>query len=100
MWKNQHSNFEFLNGISKDERVMMNNFEAANRLLNNGEQPLDKKYPTFRQKLDLFFIDYDFIPLLVQESYLNSFGDRSSLDDLELMAESSDMISLSDQMNL
>ena len=79
---------------------MMNNFEAANRLLNNGEQPLDKKYPTFRQKLDLFFIDYDFIPLLVQESYLNSFGDRSSLDDLELMAESSHMISLSDQMNL
>jgi hypothetical protein len=81
MWKNQHSDFgkNFLAGISKDESVMMNNFESANKLLNNGEVPLNIKYPTFRQKLDLFFIDYDFIPLLVQESYLNSMGDRDSM---------------------
>ena len=102
MWKNQHSNFgkEFLQGISKDERVMTNNFEAANKLLNGGIEPLDIKYPTFRQKLDLFFIDFDFIPLLVQESYLNSMGDRDSLEDLETMAEASDMISFSDQLNV
>ena len=52
---------------------MINNFDAAHRLLNCGEKPLDAVYPTFRQKLDLFFIDYEFIPLLVQEAYLNSF---------------------------
>lgn len=67
MWKNNSVNFS-----SKDESVMINNFDAAHRLLNCGEKPL-VKYPTFRQKLDLFFIDYDFIPLLVQECYLNSF---------------------------
>jgi len=54
-----------LNKISKDESVMIGNFDAAHKLLNCGEKPLDEKYPTFRQKLDLFFIDYDWIPLLV-----------------------------------
>ena len=50
MWKNQHSDFgkNFLAGISKDEGVMINNFDAANKLLNNGEVPLNNKYPTFR----------------------------------------------------
>ena len=27
---------------------------------------------SFRQKIDLFFIDYDLIPLLIQENYLSS----------------------------
>jgi replication factor C subunit 1 len=71
MWKNQGG--DHLNSVSKDESVMINNFEAANKLLNHGTISLNRKYPTFRQKMDLFFIDYDFIPLLVQESYLNSF---------------------------
>ena len=44
---------------------MINNFDAAHRLLNSGEGGLDKKYPTFRDKLDLFFVDYDWVPLLV-----------------------------------
>ena len=44
---------------------MITNFDAAHKLLNCGEVPLEKKFPSFRSKLDLFFIDYDFIPLLV-----------------------------------
>ena len=44
---------------------MINNFEAAYRLLNTGAVPLDDKYPKFQQKLDLFFIDNDWVPLLV-----------------------------------
>lgn len=55
----------FLKNISKDESVMINNFDAAHRLLNHGQQNLNLKYPQFRQKLDLFFIDYDLIPLLI-----------------------------------
>ena len=58
--------------MKKDEKVMINNFDAAHRLLNSGEGGLDVKYPTFRDKLDLFFVDYDWVPLLVQEGYLNS----------------------------
>jgi hypothetical protein len=44
---------------------MINNFEAAYRMLNHGRVSLNDKYPTFRDKMDLFFIDYDWIPLLV-----------------------------------
>ena len=78
---------------------MINNFEAAYRLLNNGQVPLDKKYPKFHQKLDLFFIDNDWVPLLVQESYLNSMGQRDSMDDIEAMALASEFISTGDTIN-
>ena len=75
---------------------MINGFDAAYRMLNCGEKPLDDKYPLFRQKLDLFFIDYEWIPLLIQDSYLNSFQNRNGMEDLEAMAEASDMISMGD----
>ncbi len=66
MWKNtQMSDKSFLRNISKDESVMISNFDAAHRMLDHGKNSLDDKYPTFRQKMDLFFIDYDLIPLLV-----------------------------------
>ena len=54
---------------------------------------------TFREKLDLFFIDYDFVPLLVQENYLTSFGNRMSPDDVEKMAMAADFISFGDEIN-
>jgi len=86
----------FFKNIAKDEMVMINGFDAAYRMLNSGEKPLDDKYPLFRQKLDLFFIDYEWIPLLIQDSYLNSFQNRKEIEDLEAMAEASDMISIGD----
>jgi replication factor C subunit 1 len=89
----------FLRNISKDESVMINNFDAAHRLLDHGKNSLNVKYPFFRQKVDLFFIDYDLIPLLIQENYLNSMGDRKTLDDIERMADASDFISLGDSVS-
>ena len=57
-------------------------------------------YPTYRSKLDLFFIDHDFVPLLVQESYLTSFGtDRDSMEDLQKMADAAELISVGDLIN-
>ena len=38
---------KFLAGSHKDEKVMINNFEAAYRLLNNGAVSLETKYPKF-----------------------------------------------------
>lgn len=38
---------KFLTATAKDEKVMINNFEAAYRLLNNGQVPLERKYPRF-----------------------------------------------------
>ena len=64
--------------MGKDEKLMVNNFEAAYRLLNHGRTNLNLKYPTFRDKLDLFFIDYDWVPLLIHDSYLCAMGGRNS----------------------
>jgi hypothetical protein len=52
---------------------MINNYDAAHRLLNHGNVSLDKRYPNFRNKVDLFFVDFEWVPLLIQESYLGSF---------------------------
>jgi hypothetical protein len=79
---------------------MISNFDAAHKLLDHRKRSLNLSYPEFRQKLDLFFIDYELVPLLVQENYLNSMGDRSSLYDVESMALASDYISLGDSVNI
>jgi len=66
MWKNQSvSDSQFFKKVAKDDAVMIGNFDAAHKLLNCGETSLETRFPTFRSKLDLFFIDYDMIPLLV-----------------------------------
>ncbi len=49
MWKNtQMNDNSFLKKISKDESVMINNFDAAHRLLDHGKNNLNIKYPQFR----------------------------------------------------
>lgn len=103
MWKNQDVNYgaSFMKNIAKDEKVMINNYDAASRLLDCGNPTFQKNYPTFRSKLDLFFIDHEFVPLLVQESYLNAFNDDArSMRDLEKMALASEMMSVGDQANI
>ena len=47
---------------------MINNWEAANRLLNCTTGPYNRRIngkPNYKQRLDLFFIDHSFIPLLI-----------------------------------
>ena len=48
MWKNKQLSSGELSQIIKDERVMINNFDAANRILNHGSKNLNINYPTFR----------------------------------------------------
>ena len=49
------------NYIKKDQACMINGLEAAGRILNSQQfKPLGK-----REKLNLFFIDFDLIPLLI-----------------------------------
>ena len=45
---------------------MLSNFDAATILLN----PVKRESYTQRQLIDLFFVDYDLIPLLIFENYL------------------------------
>lgn len=78
---------------------MINNFDAAHRLLNHGGKNLNERYPRFRDKLDLFFIDHEWVPLLVQDNYLNSMERRDSIADINAMADASEFISLGDSLN-
>ena len=55
----------FVEKTKKDAKVMMTNYDAAWKLLNSGEGGLNTKYPSFNDKLDLFFIDYDWVPMLI-----------------------------------
>lgn len=94
LW-NVHGSQAFSAVGMKDDKVMINNFEAAYRLLNISEG----RYKSFREKLDLFFVDHEWVPLLVQESYLTSFEKRSSLDDLKALADAAESVSLGDTLN-
>ena len=96
MWKNQKFDVKT---AGKDESVMINNFEAGTRLLNFDVQ--QRLYPKFPQKVNLYFIDYDMVPLLVQDQYLNAMYDqKTDLDTIERMAEASEFISLGDTLNI
>jgi len=54
-----------MKSITKDETVMLSNFDAGLRLLNTGDPKIEASYREFRKKMDLFFIDYEMVPLLV-----------------------------------
>lgn len=72
---------------SKDTHVMVNNFEATSKLLNSSGLNI-------KDRQDLFFIDYELIPLLVHENYLLGFSDSPS--SLSKMAQAADSIALGD----
>lgn len=66
-----------------------------------GDMQMLRKYPTFRDKQDLFFIDYDLVPTIVQENYLSSMQNyKNELEDIERMADAADFISQGDLLNL
>lgn len=70
---------------------MLTGNHAAGKLLNYA----GTENQTIKDKLDLFFVDYDLIPLLVQESYLRCFDEHShSQNDLKALSRAADSISL------
>ncbi len=71
---------------------MLNPFEAAAKLLNRR----DNQNMKFSEKLNMFFVDFDMVPLIIHENYLSTYGATRSPDDVQKMAESADYISLGD----
>jgi DNA polymerase III delta prime subunit len=78
-----HKRSPFTQLNKKDISVSTSNFEAAAALLSK------KAFP-YQEKVDLFFVDYDLIPMLVQENYL------TGQTELDRMAEAADQIALGD----
>jgi replication factor C subunit 1 len=84
------NSLEFYNGVDscdKDSTLRMDMFSSTQRLLNNKHLSLD-------DAANLVFVDYNMIPLMVQEAYLAA--SRNSLDNAVLAA---DFISNGDIMN-
>jgi replication factor C subunit 1 len=69
--------------------VFLNNFNAATKLLKGSEI----RNLIFKEKMDLFFIDYDLVPLLVYENYLDAIQNEENL------LEIADYIAFSDTLN-
>ena len=104
LWARTHKTIKFsdLTGSGqkmegKDEVVMLTNFDAAKELLNSKSKSLP-----FRNLLDLYFIDYDLIPLLIYENYLSTFPSqnyKNKIDELESISLAADCISESDVLD-
>jgi len=85
-----------LRELSKDASTMMTPFDACKKLLNSSEC----SRLTFRERLDMFFVDHSLVGLLVQENYLRAV--EKKVTDAELLqrcAYSADLITISDMMN-
>ena len=84
----------------KDTSVLLNNFQSAGKILN----PLEMKSLSHIEKMNLYFIDPDFIPLLVQENYLKCFKAEESekskkLEQLYNISQAADSISYADTLD-
>lgn len=91
LWARNHSELTDLEAkastdlSSKDTNIMINNFEAASKLLSSSSSlNLD-----LQKRQDLFFIDYDLIPLIIHENYLSGFQNTPlSLSNMSQAADS------------
>lgn len=79
----------------KDHHVMISNFDAAAKILKREEMEKLR----FRDRLNLFFIDPELIPLLIHENYLSAMGCNTESKNLERMTEASEAIAFGDVLN-
>jgi replication factor C subunit 1 len=100
MWAKYSSEMSYMQAkqstmsTGKDAHIMINSFEAASKLLRKSDQ----KSLTQKEKMDLFFIDYDLVPLLIHENYLQAFGSNDK-EAVFRMADAADSIAFSDVLN-
>jgi replication factor C subunit 1 len=78
---------------NKDESLRLNPFSAT--------QEIFKRDVSFEARNEAYFVDYDLMPLMVQENYIQSImNNRTSSDEnLEAAMHASEFISESDLLN-
>ena len=62
--------------FGKDKAVTVSNFDAATILMNSDQ----RRNKSYKELIGYFFIDYDLVPLLVQENYLSAAGNNRDCD--------------------
>ena len=82
--------------VKKDKSVTVGSFDITKILLNKNES----LKLNFGQKLDLFFVDFDLIPGMIQENYINTAkinnNSPDKIESLQKIIEGMDHISFSD----
>eukprot|EP00931_Biecheleriopsis_adriatica_P086646 TRINITY_DN61268_c0_g1_i1.p1 TRINITY_DN61268_c0_g1~~TRINITY_DN61268_c0_g1_i1.p1 ORF type:complete len:877 (+),score=205.35 TRINITY_DN61268_c0_g1_i1:136-2631(+) len=87
---------ERLKQCSKDQSVMMGPFEACKKLLNASEAVQH----SFGERLEMFFVDYSLVGLLVHENYLRSVEKKQVNSELlNRCAYSADLMTVGDIMS-
>lgn len=88
------------NESQKDTQNMLSPFDACAKLLSStGKRG---KLPSMEKRLDMFYLDAEMMPLMIQENYLKTYEKRprgNDEDDLLQCAHAAEMISLADTMS-
>lgn len=85
-----------IHDMSKDQGIMLSPFDACKKLLNSFEGAR----MSFRDRMDMFFVDHSLMGLLVHENYLKSVDKKPVTDDLlSRCAYSADLMTLGDMIN-
>mmetsp|Transcript_39917 Transcript_39917/g.100275 ORF Transcript_39917/g.100275 Transcript_39917/m.100275 type:complete len:592 (+) Transcript_39917:103-1878(+) len=81
----------------KDTQNMLNPFDACERLFKSR----GSKLPPLDKRLDMFYLDAEMMPLMVQENYLRPFEKRrrGGEDETSLAARASELIAIGDMMS-
>ena len=77
----------------KDTKVMLSGNSAAAKIMNYHDSSLSTK-----DRLDMFFVDYDLIPLLVADNYHRLY-EPGSVKDMEALAKAAESISFSEEIS-
>lgn len=79
--------------IQKDQGIMLSFFDAGKKLLNTSEG----SRLSFRDRLDLFFVDHSIMGLVIQENYLNAVSKKPVNNELlERCAFAAELMSAGD----
>jgi len=78
--------------LIKDEQTMLTPFDAILKMLTKQES----NKMNLEKKLNLFFVDFEMMPLLAQENYLTPYNASMSVDDITKASLSSEYISIGD----
>ena len=96
VWARESTHISYMEAKSssktacKDTSTLLNFFEAGSKLFNSNEM----RQKSHKEKLDLAFIDYQMVPLIVHDTYLQALDN----EDLHSLSEAADSLSLSDQL--
>lgn len=81
--------------MQKDQGIMLSFFDAGKKLLNTSEAAR----LSFRDRLELFFVDHAIMGLMVQENYLNSVAKKPVTNELmEKCASAAELMTAGDMI--